>query len=354
MPQMTENRPLSEGQRHLRRTGHHWPHHNVEARQLLRIIEGADTGPLQRSRAMERTISVVGADRSRSLWGSRTGRWSSRSTAATALDVGAAVHAYQEQAMMRAMRGLSAMVPGNDVGRTWAGMDYAMQEERAMASISVDTAQGRDLDNIGVLVGVARFEEETDEQLRTRMQSIQGQWASNAPVAVKVDAPSKGLLVRIAVKVTLGKGPDAPLAVEAEDLLGYTPLAERVGASSALRRALASLGIEILDQVSVDKYKACMVSHYESHQKMAMPTWRLHKLEDYAMPVPQFVLRKAVEIKKALPACRFYVDQLAVDPFLIVSMDALKDPFHNVPSRCLDDDSAYIEVWEEPKFEASL
>jgi hypothetical protein len=183
-----------------------------------------------------------------------------------------------------------------------------------------------------------------------------GEWASNAPVAVKVkvDAPSKGLLVRTTVKVTLGKGPDAPLAVEAEDLLGYTPLAERVGASSALRRTLAALDIEILDQASVDKYKAQMVGHYESYQKMQMPTWRLHKLEDYAMPIPQFVLRKAVDIKKALPMVRFYVDQLAVDPFLIVSMDALKDPFYNTTSRCLDDDSAYIEVWDEPKFEASL
>ncbi len=149
----------------------------------------------------------------------------------------------------------------------------------------------------------------------------------------------------------------AALAAEAEDLLGYTPLRDAVKAPGRLRRALAALEIEVLDQDAVDAYKAQMVEHHRSYNKTVDPTWRITALADYALPVPEFVLRKAVAIKRALPEAQFYVDQLAVDPFLIVTLEAdgLYDSLVNHSSRKLNPDTAaYVEVWSEPKFEEAL
>ena len=149
------------------------------------------------------------------------------------------------------------------------------------------------------------------------------------------------------------------LAIEVEDLLGYTPLREHIKAPGRLQRALARLQIEVLDESSVDAYKAQMVLHYDTHNKMAQPTWRLTALADYALKIPLFVLSKAVQLKRELPEARFYVDHLAVDPFLIVCAgpngDDPQDHVVNVKTRDLDADTqAYIEVWSEPRFEAAL
>ena len=84
-------------------------------------------------------------------------------------------------------------------------------------------------------------------------------------------------------------------------------------------------------------------------------TWRLTSLKNYAQPVPELVLQKAVEIKRELPEAEFFVDQLAVDPFLLVSLTGIPDYSRNTPSRNLDPETAaYVEVWAEPKFEAEM
>jgi hypothetical protein len=172
-----------------------------------------------------------------------------------------------------------------------------------------------------------------------------------------VEAPERTMLKRVPVEVQdldLSH-PRQVLAAAAEDLLGYMPLRQELRTPGSLKRALAKLEIEILDQTSVDRYKAQMTEHYRTAGKMKDPTWRLTKLGNYTQPVPEFVLQKAVEIKRELPAAAFYVDQLAVDPFLIVSLEPLKDWVVNAPSRALDPETAaYVEVWSEPKFESSL
>jgi len=170
-----------------------------------------------------------------------------------------------------------------------------------------------------------------------------------------VEAPSKVALERVSYEEMV-LDERAELAAAAEDLLGYTPLRDATGAPDRLRRALAALEIDVLTEASVDTYKATMVEHYRSYNKMADPTWRLTALADYALPVPEYVLRKAVALKRALPEARFYVDQLAVDPFLIVCVgaedDDPADSWTNVASRNLDSEThAYIEVWDEPKWE---
>lgn len=149
--------------------------------------------------------------------------------------------------------------------------------------------------------------------------------------------------------------PIRELALQAESLLGYSVLRDEAHLATPLRRTLAKLEIEILDQESVDRYKTQMVEHLDTSHKMAMPTWRLAPLERYGEPVPEFVLMKAIAIKKELPEARFYIDHLAVDPFLIVSTKPLPDSAVNQRSRYLDPDwAAYIEVWKEPKFESQL
>jgi hypothetical protein len=174
-----------------------------------------------------------------------------------------------------------------------------------------------------------------------------------------VEEPPREMLKRISVEVPEVDLGDArqKLAVEAEVLLGYTPLRQELRAPGALRRALAKLEIAILEEESVNQYKKQMVEHYQTTGKMPMPTWRLTPLKNYAQPVPEFVLAKAVSIKRELPEAEFIIEQLAVDPFLIVSLVPLQDFTSGAFTlqRMLDPErAAYVEAWAEPKFEASL
>ena len=172
----------------------------------------------------------------------------------------------------------------------------------------------------------------------------------------KVDAPSRQSLRRVAAAPELVDmdlhAEDAQLAFDAETLLGYAPLLKSKALPGRLRRVLQELDIQILDQISVDAYKEQMVAHYRTHAKMADPTWRLKPLRGMLAEVPKFALRKAVLIKRLLPEAEFYVDQLAVDPFLIVTLVPLPDHLTNHASRNLTSEvSAYVEVWDEPGFE---
>ena len=69
--------------------------------------------------------------------------------------------------------------------------------------------------------------------------------------------------------------------------------------------------------------------------------WQKTKLSVYRGEIPEFVLRKAIQIKKATPGfLEFFVEHIGKeDPFLIV--------------RFLEKEY-YVEVWDEPKFESQL
>lgn len=72
--------------------------------------------------------------------------------------------------------------------------------------------------------------------------------------------------------------------------------------------------------------------------------WRTVSLAEYKAPIPEFVLRKALAIKAACPGVAFHIEELRIDhipadPFLVVS---------------LDHERYYVEVWDEPKFEAAI
>ena len=171
-----------------------------------------------------------------------------------------------------------------------------------------------------------------------------------------VEEPSRELLKRVAVAVDDAEPMDEErkLAIETESLLGYLPLRQALKAPGLLKRALAKLEIEILDQPSVNAYKAQMVEHYRTTNKMLAPTWRLTPLANYRQEVPKFALRKAVALKRELPEAEFYIDQLAIDPFLIVSLTELPDGAVNYERQLDAETAAYVEVWSEPKFEAEM
>lgn len=122
------------------------------------------------------------------------------------------------------------------------------------------------------------------------------------------------------------------LGREAEEVLGYARLSSQIKKAKGrkpLLDVLRKLDIELLDHVAVDKYKA---------SKMQLGRWLSHEISDVELPVPEHVLSKAVQIKKEMPAVKFYVESLQLDP----------DPFLYAE---YNGERYYIEVWDEPEFE---
>lgn len=147
------------------------------------------------------------------------------------------------------------------------------------------------------------------------------------------------------------------LAEEASTLLGYSALKEEVegtaDTSGPLRRALAKLDIQPLDMRAVKQYQFDLRREAEARQFeeqlrtrgpeniFAYASWNDTKIERYREPIPEFVLNKAVQLKRECPEVTFTVEHLDEnpDPFLIAK---------------LKDEKFYIEVWEEPRFEGRI
>jgi hypothetical protein len=81
-------------------------------------------------------------------------------------------------------------------------------------------------------------------------------------------------------------------------------------------------------------------------------TWKRILIQDYTRVVPEFALRKGIQIMEACPDVRVEVEALVLqkvaslpkprhtpDPFLLVSLGA---------------ERFYVEVWDERKFERRL
>jgi hypothetical protein len=114
--------------------------------------------------------------------------------------------------------------------------------------------------------------------------------------------------------------------------------------ASNILSAIAALGFAITGSVSLD------VMMGEGTRKIIR--WHSFTLSNYTGNVPEFVLSKAVEIKSALPNCQFEIQQLGTtvnEHHRTVSL--LRDPFL-VAS--LDNESYYIDVWDEKEYEASI
>jgi len=127
------------------------------------------------------------------------------------------------------------------------------------------------------------------------------------------------------------------LADEAEKLLGYGVL--KATLHKPLAKALATLEIAVLDAAQVERYKN--KKEDEATDDDMDGEWYPYEIGDYTQPIPEFVLAKALEIKKAVPEVNLHIEQIKLkpDPFLVATLD----------SECY-----YIEVWEEPEFEGRL
>lgn len=154
--------------------------------------------------------------------------------------------------------------------------------------------------------------------------------------------------------------PESERAVRAQraaDVLGYRALKLDVRGEKAigllsgpLTESLLKLEIDTLDAKTVIDYqmeeivrrtKDYIYSHFRDWTVgyFSAASWSHTSLESYEMPIPEFVLDKAIRIKEATPNVQFYIQHLSdpkADPFLIAT---------------LNKEIYYIEAWDEPRFE---
>lgn len=155
------------------------------------------------------------------------------------------------------------------------------------------------------------------------------------------------------------------LATEASEVLGYKKLLKHLEGEFKLYNKLAALGIHILNTADVKEYQhqhrkevaARMFAEWmnqDSRDSFYMPSWNEREIERYHEEIPEFVLNKAVQIKKELPEAQLFVEYLeeSQDPFLVVKTQ--KEVDHGSWKSNEDIESYYIEVWNEPKFENRL
>jgi hypothetical protein len=180
------------------------------------------------------------------------------------------------------------------------------------------------------------------------------------------------LLTEIKREVVLcpsGVGDDVrSLAEEAERVLGYGRLREALDVPAetpSLLKTLGELGIEILNRESVVTYMRQrmidrtmeMMGEWEKSGPDPLSSWNSFsgarwdntEVDKYKDAIPEFVINKAVQIKRALPEVKIYITHLTED----------KDPFLKVEYGKENEwdsngESYFIEVWEEPKFEGRM
>lgn len=154
------------------------------------------------------------------------------------------------------------------------------------------------------------------------------------------------------IELKIPKIPDGTLelAEKCHALLGYRgPLVSR-NAVGQLGQILAELHIKPLDPVRVMAYKRdkAVAERTERRKRNRWASisvkWKMVELSGYRQHIPEFALRKAVQIKEALPEVEFHVDEMQVsqkrkDPFLVAQYKGEK---------------YWIEVWDEGQFEKEL
>ena len=151
------------------------------------------------------------------------------------------------------------------------------------------------------------------------------------------------------------------LADEAAAVLGYARPTLAPSPMTRLRAVLAHLDIEVLDGRAVERYQLekqfeaerrtlasehanemWESSQYFGHERYPSHSWSQVPLSAYVGDVPDYVINKALQIKKALPEVEFLVQRLGTtpDPFLIA----------RVKFTAYQYEAYYVEVWDEPDF----
>jgi hypothetical protein len=178
------------------------------------------------------------------------------------------------------------------------------------------------------------------------------------------------------------------LGDQAARVLGYRVLQKKtVGVLPPLAQALAELEIEVLDPVQVVSYQESVLDKLEGRKPGKVKTkmveedyskddeeeseddddddeedvpstvpsanvkvrrsgrfrWVAIPINRYRFPIPEFALRKAIQIRQAVPEAEIFVEQVTQvprpDPFLVVKFRR---------------ERYTVEVWGEPGFESKL
>ena len=158
----------------------------------------------------------------------------------------------------------------------------------------------------------------------------------------------------------LGDSERDKLAVEAAQKLGYMALRDDASGSRSLgtltgklTETLLKLEIDVLSTEHVIRYQVEEAGRltiekirenfsYWVNGYFIPAQWNHTKLSSYKQAIPEFVIRKAVQIKDAMPEVDFFVQFISepkADPFLIA---------------VYGEEMYYIEVWNEPRFESTL
>ena len=138
-------------------------------------------------------------------------------------------------------------------------------------------------------------------------------------------------------------------AEEVQRILGYSRLKQNLK-GNVLRNLLASIEVDILDEKQVKSYKKYVEENFDPGLEVEAEEeeesddeffgWDSVSIKEYDEPIPEFVLAKAIELKKRLPEVKLYIEYFGEkDPFLIATYG---------------EEKYYIEVWDEPKFEGRL
>lgn len=148
------------------------------------------------------------------------------------------------------------------------------------------------------------------------------------------------------------EAPENMLADDAATLLGYKAGTRTVVKVTPLAAALAELDIEPLEWRAVRRYQfeAAAAANTARLAEVTDPDfqdwrseleWTRTPISKYAEPIPDYVLNKAIQIKRALPDVEIIVEALQQnpDPFLIVRV---KDGYRY--------EGYYVEVWDERSF----
>ncbi len=184
------------------------------------------------------------------------------------------------------------------------------------------------------------------------------------------------------------------LARDAKSVLGYTLLAEQM-LGMPLREALTKLQMETLDEDEIRRYQRQVLEEklqrevilegdgraarvmmddedeedddeeddddrpkkvkdaYEDGEDVESPKkrslspvrveWGWTQIGRYEKPIPEFVLNKAVTLKREIPMVELFIEEVKKVP--------LRDPFLVA---VLGKERFYLEVWNEPKFEGRI
>jgi hypothetical protein len=122
---------------------------------------------------------------------------------------------------------------------------------------------------------------------------------------------------------------------KAFDLLGYgSAVGFAPDVVREVQEKLDEFGYDFLVTAKVHEYQIAKSPLRRSRELW----WKMVAIEKIALPIPDFALSKAVQLKEAFPSARFFCEVFedGPDPFLVM---------------LYKDCTFYVEVWVEPEFE---